>query len=141
MEKQINNLRDELAEQPMITSVAPLPFYVKDTHTVDIPKPAKPLPMGVADEGTTLWQSLTNVYNYTKIGIVLMPTLVKLIYGLIVKNWKTTIGALIAGLATVLNALGIVDIPAEVQTGIMAVALFIIGLFARDASNKDATEN
>lgn len=125
----------------MITSVAPLPFYVKGTHTVDIPKPAKPLPMGVADEGTTLWQSLTNVYNYTKIGIVLMPTLVKLIYGLIVKNWKTTIGALIAGLATVLNALGIVDIPAEVQTGIMAVALFIIGLFARDASNKDDTEN
>jgi hypothetical protein len=52
------------------------------------------------------------------------------------KNWKTTLGAIVAGAATVLQALGIVEIPAEVQTGIMSVALFIIGIFAKDATPK-----
>lgn len=52
-------------------------------------------------------------------------------------NWKTTTGAIIAGLATVLQALGIVEIPLEVQTGIISVALFIVGLFAKDATPKD----
>ena len=52
-------------------------------------------------------------------------------------NWKTTTGAIIAGLATVLQALGIVEIPPEVQTGIISVALFIVGLFAKDATPKD----
>lgn len=49
-------------------------------------------------------------------------------------NWKTTTGAIIAGLATVLQALGIVEIPPEVQTGIISVALFVVGLFAKDAT-------
>ena len=52
-------------------------------------------------------------------------------------NWKTTTGAIIAGLATVLQALGIVEIPPEVQTGIISVALFVVGLFAKDATPKD----
>ena len=49
-------------------------------------------------------------------------------------NWKTTAGAIIAGLATALQALGIVEIPPEVQTGIISVALFVVGLFAKDAT-------
>lgn len=53
-------------------------------------------------------------------------------------NWKTTAGAIIAGIATVLNALGIVEIPTEVQTGVLSVALFIIGLFAKDAEPKNS---
>ncbi len=48
------------------------------------------------------------------------------------KSWKTTLGAIIAGLAGILNALGIVVIPADVQVGVLTVAMFIIGLFAAD---------
>lgn len=65
------------------------------------------------------------------------PHLVKLIYGLIMKSWKTTLGAIIAGVAGILNALGIVTIPADVQMGILTTALFIIGLFAQDEKSTD----
>lgn len=137
MEKQINNLRNEVAEQPLISSVAPLPFYANDTYTHDTPKPAKPLPMGVAEEDVSSWQSLTNIYTYAKIGIVLMPSIVKLFFGVIMKNWKTTLGAIIAAIATLLNMTGIVTIPADVQTGLLAVALFIVGIFSSDAKKEE----
>ena len=51
------------------------------------------------------------------------------------KSWKTTIGAIIAGIAGILNALDIVSIPSDVQVGILSVALFVVGLFAKDESN------
>ena len=60
--------------------------------------------------------------------------LLQTIRGFNMGNWKTTTGAIIAGLATVLQALGIVEIPPEVQTGIISVALFVVGLFAKDAT-------
>lgn len=60
--------------------------------------------------------------------------LLQTIRGATMKNWKTTVGAIIAGAATVLQALGVVEIPPEVQTGIISVALFVVGLFASDAT-------
>ena len=56
------------------------------------------------------------------------------------KNWKTTLGAIIGGLATILNVLGIVEIGTEVQMAIVTLGLFIVGLFAGDAK-KDEPAN
>lgn len=130
--------RSLLASQPLITEAKNKPI---EHPAVEVPKMATPLPEDHSNWELTFWDRVAigvdDTIKYTKTTVLVAPHIVTLMYGLTVKNWKTTIGALVAGLATVLNALGIVHIPAEVQTGIIAVALFIVGLFARDASNSD----
>lgn len=46
------------------------------------------------------------------------------------KDWKTTISGLVAGGAVILKTLGL-DIPQEVLDGIIAVAVFALGFFAK----------
>lgn len=46
-------------------------------------------------------------------------------------NLKTTVAGVVAAIATFSQAFGF-EIPAEVTNGIIAVALFFMGLFARD---------
>lgn len=82
------------------------------------------------------WEVKVSLWNKIKVALKVIE-LINLLRGINMKNWKTTLGAIVAGAATVLQALGIVEIPAEVQTGIMSVALFIIGIFAKDATPKD----
>lgn len=134
--------RSLLASQPLITEAKTRPI---EHPEVEVPRPAELLPEDKSYYDLTAWDKITltigDTIKHAKVAMVTLPHLITFIGGLAMKNWKTTIGAIIAGVATVLSALGIVAIPAEVQTGILAVALFIIGLFARDASNKDATEN
>lgn len=48
------------------------------------------------------------------------------------KNWKTTISSVIGALVILCKVFG-VEIPQPVSDGILAVALFLIGLFAKDA--------
>lgn len=128
-----------------ITRITHAPTHPIERPSVEVPRPAELLPEDKSYYDLTAWEKITlTIYDtikYTKVAMVTLPHLITFIGGLAMKNWKTTIGAIIAGVATVLSALGIITIPADVQTGILAVALFIIGLFARDASNKDATEN
>ena len=81
------------------------------------------------------WEVKVSLWNKIKVALKVIE-LINLLRGINMKNWKTTLGAIVAGAATVLQALGIVEIPAEVQTGIMSVALFIIGIFAKDAIPK-----
>lgn len=81
------------------------------------------------------WEVKVSLWNKIKVALKVIE-LINLLRGINMKNWKTTLGAIVAGAATVLQALGIVEIPAEVQTGIMSVALFIIGIFAKDATPK-----
>jgi len=86
-------------------------------------------PVGDWEVKLTFWQKIQAALKI----IDLLQTIRRANMG----NWKTTTGAIIAGLATVLQALGIVEIPPEVQTGIISVALFVVGLFAKDATPKD----
>lgn len=86
-------------------------------------------PVGDWEVKLTFWQKIQAALK--------IIDLLQTIRGFNMGNWKTTTGAIIAGLATVLQALGIVEIPPEVQTGIISVALFIVGLFAKDATPKD----
>lgn len=83
-------------------------------------------------EQPTAGEKLQAWWQATKILAGLTPYFVSFIYGLIMKSWKTTLGAIIAGLAGILGATGVVSIPVEVQNGILTIALFIIGFFAAD---------
>mgnify|MGYP000033980049 CR=1 FL=1 len=86
-------------------------------------------PVGDWEVKLTFWQKIQAALK--------IIDLLQTIRGFNMGNWKTTTGAIIAGLATVLQALGIVEMPPEVQTGIISVALFIVGLFAKDSTPKD----
>lgn len=48
------------------------------------------------------------------------------------KNWKTTISSVIGALVILCKVFG-VEIPQPVADGLLAVALFLVGLFAKDA--------
>ena len=51
-------------------------------------------------------------------------------------NWKTTLAGLIGLIAYVVASFG-VEVSQEVQNAIVVVTVFIVGLFARDASTDD----
>lgn len=94
-------------------------------------RPAEPLPVASYDVSDSV--SLRDHLRAAGVVLSLTPHLVKLIYGMIMKNWKTTLGAIIAAVAGLVNALGLVTITPEVQMSILTVALFIIGFFAPDS--------
>lgn len=101
----------------------------KYTPHVEYVKPLD-IPPYVAEP--TTGEKLQAWWDATKILAGLAPHFVTFIYGLIMKSWKTTLGAIIAGLAGILNATGVISIPVEVQNGILTIALFVIGFFAAD---------
>ena len=55
--------------------------------------------------------------------------------GFPVNNWKTTISSIIGALVLIARIFG-VDIPPFVSDGLLAVSLFAVGLFAKDAEQK-----
>lgn len=89
----------------------------------------------------TIGERLAKVWKTIKITARLTPYFVQLIIGSKMKNWKTTLGAIIGGLATILNVLGIVEISAEVQMAVVTLGLFIVGLFAGDAKGEAKESN
>jgi hypothetical protein len=60
-----------------------------------------------------------------------------LIFNTLFNNWKTTLAGIVGAVVTLAGTFGF-HVPADVQTGIIAVALFVIGFFAKDA---DTTGN
>jgi VIT1/CCC1 family predicted Fe2+/Mn2+ transporter len=68
-----------------------------------------------------------------------LPTLWKL-YSLykeakMLKNWKTSLSSIIGALVVIVRLFG-VEIPQPVSDGLLALALFLVGLFAKDAESK-----
>lgn len=100
-----------------------------DPPTFPTRKEMESKPVGDWEVKLSLWEKIQAALK--------IIDLLQTIRGFNMGNWKTTTGAIIAGLATVLQALGIVEMPPEVQTGIISVALFIVGLFAKDSTPKD----
>ena len=119
-------------DERTITTVGLKPYVIKHQPERVEFREATRLPETPYFREPTLAESLAAAWQTTKIIAVITPHIVKLIIGLAMKSWKTTLGAIIAGLAGILNALGIVTIPADVQVGVLTVAMFIIGLFAAD---------
>ena len=55
-------------------------------------------------------------------------------------NYKTTLGALITLMSFLLPNVFKVELPAEVQTAMMTVGVFIIGFFAKDKNVTGGTK-
>lgn len=55
--------------------------------------------------------------------------------GFPVNNWKTTISSVIGALVLIARIFGL-DIPPFVSDALLAVSLFAVGLFAKDAEKK-----
>lgn len=97
------------------------------------PEPTFPVLSEIESKPVGGWEVKLSLWQKIQAALKIID-LLQTIRGFNMGNWKTTTGAIIAGLATVLQALGIVEIPPEVQTGILSVALFVVGLFAKDAT-------
>lgn len=76
----------------------------------------------------TLPNDLT-IFDKLKLALRLLPYFFKFITGVIVNNWKTTVTGIIGAVALIVNALTGIVVP---EQPIIAVTLFLIGLFAKD---------
>lgn len=97
------------------------------------------LPVTYRWDEPTFGDRLGKLWRNVKLAARVTPYFVQLIIGSKMKNWKTTLGAIIGGLATILNVLGIVEIGTEVQMAIVTLGLFIVGLFAGDAKKTESS--
>lgn len=51
-------------------------------------------------------------------------------------NWRTTLTAIVGAAAYALATFGI-QVPTEVQTSIVVVTVFVIGILAKDSANDE----
>lgn len=89
----------------------------------------------------TAWERATLAFDdiafKTKMMVALLPFAYSLSKGLIMKNWKTTVAAIVGAIAYVINAVFGLPIPSD---AIIATAVFFIGLFAKDSNVTGGTE-
>lgn len=117
----------------MRITVAPLErINIARPQYIAAPEPVQPLPLPEQQTEATLNEKLSNYWRYMKAATAATPHLVKSLWGLIMKDWKTTLTGIVGAVAALLGTLGIVDIPANVQVGIVSVTMFLIGWFAGD---------
>lgn len=57
------------------------------------------------------------------------------------KNWKTTLGGIIAAIPQFALLFGIQGVPPEVWNGISAIGIFVLGLIAKDSNVTGGTVN
>lgn len=118
-----------LSDDPIISKV--LLRYKFWTKRKDFVPPIERVPL--ADELTPIVPRETKHIKFTD-AVKLIPHIYTIIKGLIVSNWKTTVTGVVGALALLLNSLTGVTVP---QDAIVAIVLFLIGLFAKDGSNND----
>lgn len=138
-------MSDELRSEWTVTDAGRITRAPYMPVTIDRPEPepaipAQPLPLPVYEESTSVFDKIASAWRMVRVAVSVTPYFFKLIVGAKMKNWKTTIGAIIGGIATVLNVLGVMEIGADVQMALVTIGLFIVGLFAGDAK-KDESSN
>lgn len=87
-------------------------------------------------EDATLWDWLSHQWEIVKWGVRLSPYALRTIYGITMKNWRTTITAIVGAIALVLNTTGIIELSQEFINGVVIVVVGLIGIFAQDASKE-----
>lgn len=66
-----------------------------------------------------------------------VPSFYLILKGKIMKDWRTTLTGALGLIATVVGYFGF-DFPVEVQGSIIALTVFVMGLFTRDAASASA---
>lgn len=92
----------------------------------DFVPPIERIPL--AEELTPIVSRETKHLKFTD-AVRLIPHIYTITKGLIVSNWKTTVTGIVGAVALLLNSLTGLTIP---QDAIVALVLFLIGLFAKD---------
>jgi hypothetical protein len=62
------------------------------------------------------------------------------IHKLLIENWKTSATGLIAGLAVILNDLGLMvspELQGKATAWLVAIGLFVLGLFSKDGDKSE----
>lgn len=118
-----------LSDDPIISKV--LLRYKFWPKRQDFVPPIERVPL--ADELLPNVSRETKRIKFTD-AVKLIPHIYTIIKGLIVSNWKTTVTGVVGALALLLNSLTGVTVP---QDAIVALVLFLIGLFAKDGNNND----
>jgi len=113
----------------LITKTPPRPIHRPERTTSHVEEivtraslePLDALPFGFKPDAPslTLWEKIR-----------LMPFIFQFYLGVTMKNWKTTISGIVGAIAFACNALFGLNIPSE---AIIAVSLFFVGLFSKDA--------
>jgi len=109
------------ADEIIISKTLPYAVRFLRPERNELLKHVEPLQVEKEVPELTLWNKVR-----------LIPYISQFIYGVIMKNWKTTISGVVGGIAYLTNAIFGVIIPSE---AIIAVSLFLVGLFSQDASN------
>lgn len=105
----------------------------------DVPDTLEQLPITPKFTGEwwklTLWERVTltidDVILKTKSVVGITPYLFQSMIGVQMKNWKTTLTGIIGAIAYACNLIFGLEIPSD---AILAVAIFAIGLFAKDSN-------
>ncbi|MBK7578534.1 MAG: hypothetical protein IPI24_14110 [Ignavibacteria bacterium] len=110
----------------------------------DVPDTLEQLPITPKFTGEwwklTLWERVTltidDVILKTKLVVGITPYLFQSMIGVQMKNWKTTLTGIIGAIAYACNLIFGLEIPSD---AILAVAIFAIGLFAKDSNATGGT--
>lgn len=116
-----------------ITPVKPLdPFdrHVKFKVPEQVPLEPIVLDADLLRQAEVPYQEITT-FEKIRMSVELVPFYFLYLKGKLMKDWKTTLSGVVGAGAVILRMFG-VDIPQPVLDGIIAVALFCIGLFSKD---------
>lgn len=110
----------------------------------DVPDTLEQLPITPKFTGEwwklTLWERVTltidDVILKTKLVVGITPYLFQSMIGVQMKNWKTTLTGIVGAVAYACNLIFGLEIPSD---AILAVAIFAIGLFAKDSNATGGT--
>ena len=90
-----------------------------------------------SDNKTSLIRLIWKLSNSPKKFVTFIYLLTKVLGGLMFKDWKTTVTALVGLLAYAVKVLFNIEVSAEVQTAFVLVLVFIIALFTKDSTKKE----
>lgn len=126
----------------MTDRITPAPYrngQVTRPSTV-LPEEATPIEEDFDWTELTPWEKVQvktdEIVETIKWGALLSPYILRTTVGIIMKNWKTTVGAILGAIALVLDTLGIIELSQEFISAMTLVIVTIIGFFAADAQKQ-----
>lgn len=113
---------------------APLKQPDRSDITMEEPVPAVRIELPEVWKKHTLIDKATEVWRWTT---RLTPPLVSLIWGILMRDLKTTITAGVAFVAGILSLTGVVDISANLEATFALFIVGILGMFSADSKKPE----